>query len=187
VVAVGAPHHVTQRGNARQDVFVNDGLRRVCLDLLAKHAGKNSLRVVDSPPISCCVRSGIGRRQATPDQDIGAQVGAVGPNQCAAFHAQLHKSHFVVPNLRENWAHQHWSEVPLDYATVGQGEFYTVVAQRLRLPYANQFHISSLVQWSDGFQRRSTTSPFPVDSQFLPMKGCPFEYQRHGSPWEISP
>ena len=45
VVAVGAPHHVTQRGNARQDVFVNDGLRRVYLDLLAEHAGKNSLRV----------------------------------------------------------------------------------------------------------------------------------------------
>src|ERR1035437_243594 len=46
VVAVGAPHHVTQRGNARQDVFVNDGLRRIYLNLLAEHAGKNSLRVV---------------------------------------------------------------------------------------------------------------------------------------------
>ena len=25
VVAVGVPHHITQRGNSRQDVFVNDG------------------------------------------------------------------------------------------------------------------------------------------------------------------
>ena len=29
--------------------------------------------------------------------------------------------------------------------------------------------------------------PFSVRSQFLAMKGCPFEYQRHGSPREISP
>ena len=36
-------------------------------------------------------------------------------------------------------------------------------------------------------QRRSTTSPVPVRSQFLAMKGGPFEYQRHGSPREISP
>jgi putative transposase len=46
VVAVGVPHHVTQRGNGRQDVFVNDGVRRVYLDLLAEHAGKNQLGVV---------------------------------------------------------------------------------------------------------------------------------------------
>jgi putative transposase len=46
VVAVGASHHVTQRGNGRQEVFVNDGLRRVYLDLLTEHANKNSLRVV---------------------------------------------------------------------------------------------------------------------------------------------
>ncbi|MGA3096499.1 MAG: transposase [Bryobacteraceae bacterium] len=46
VVAVGAAHHVTQRGNSRQDVFVNDGVRRAYLDLLAEHAGRNKLRVV---------------------------------------------------------------------------------------------------------------------------------------------
>jgi putative transposase len=46
VVAVGAAHHVTQRGNGRQDVFVNDGLRRMYLDLRAGHAGRNKLRVV---------------------------------------------------------------------------------------------------------------------------------------------
>src|SRR6185436_3090795 len=62
---------------------------------------------LDSPPISSCVRSSIGRRQATPDQDIGAQVGAVGPNQCAGFHTKLHKSHLVVPNLGENRTFQH--------------------------------------------------------------------------------
>jgi len=42
VVAVGAAHHVTERGNGRQDVFVNDGLRRVYLDLLTEHAAGTS-------------------------------------------------------------------------------------------------------------------------------------------------
>jgi putative transposase len=46
VAAVGTAHHVTQRGNGRQDVFVNEGPRRAYLDLLAGHAGRNNLRVV---------------------------------------------------------------------------------------------------------------------------------------------
>ncbi len=46
VVAVGLPHHVTQRGNDRRDVFVQDGLRRVSLELLAEHAGRNGLHVL---------------------------------------------------------------------------------------------------------------------------------------------
>jgi putative transposase len=46
VVAVGLPHHVTQRGNGRQDVFLSDGLRRVYLELLAEHAARNGLRVL---------------------------------------------------------------------------------------------------------------------------------------------
>jgi putative transposase len=46
VVAVGAPHHVTQRGNARQDVFLDGGLCCVYLELLAEHAGRNRLRVL---------------------------------------------------------------------------------------------------------------------------------------------
>ena len=52
-----------------------------------------------------------------------------------------------------------------------RGELDAVVVQGLRFPYANQFHDSSLVQRGDGFQRRSTTSSFPVGSQFLAMQG----------------
>ena len=46
VVAVGIPHHITQRGNARQDVFTSDSLRRVYLDLLAEHSANNRLRIL---------------------------------------------------------------------------------------------------------------------------------------------
>jgi REP element-mobilizing transposase RayT len=46
VVAVGVPHHVTQRGNARQDVFLNDDLCCAYLELLAEHAQRNRLRIL---------------------------------------------------------------------------------------------------------------------------------------------
>ena len=37
VVAIDAPHHITQRGNARQTVFEGDADRLVYLDLLRQH------------------------------------------------------------------------------------------------------------------------------------------------------
>jgi putative transposase len=46
VVAVGLPHHITQRGNARQDVFTTDSLRRAYLRLLFQHAATHRLRVL---------------------------------------------------------------------------------------------------------------------------------------------
>ena len=117
------------------------------------HSGLKSVRSVGTAANnrSRCVRSRIGWRQATPDQNVGAQVGAGRPNQSAAFHAHLPKSCLVVPDLGKNWTYQHWSEISLDYATVGQSELYPVVVQRLRYPNSNQSHVSSSVQWGDGF------------------------------------
>jgi putative transposase len=37
VVAVGAPHHVTRRGNNRQKTFLSDADRRVYLAVLGAH------------------------------------------------------------------------------------------------------------------------------------------------------
>ncbi len=45
-IAVGLPHHVTQRGNGRRDVFLSDPLRRIYLDLLREHAVQNRLRIL---------------------------------------------------------------------------------------------------------------------------------------------
>jgi putative transposase len=44
-VAVGAPHHVTQRGNGRQDVFFTDRDREVYLGTLFGYAARYGLRV----------------------------------------------------------------------------------------------------------------------------------------------
>jgi putative transposase len=45
-VAVGFAHHITQRGNNRQDVFFVDDDRRVYLELLKAQADKEALEVV---------------------------------------------------------------------------------------------------------------------------------------------
>ncbi len=44
-VAVGVPHHLTQRGNNRQDVFFTTDDRRLYLELLAANAARFGLRV----------------------------------------------------------------------------------------------------------------------------------------------
>jgi len=46
VVAAGLPHHITQRGNARQDVFTTSSLCRAYLDLLSEHATRHGLRIM---------------------------------------------------------------------------------------------------------------------------------------------
>ena len=46
VVAVGVPHHVTQRGNNRQQVFFSDQQRRLYLATLAGYATRNQLQIL---------------------------------------------------------------------------------------------------------------------------------------------
>ena len=46
VVAPGVAHHITQRGNNRQLVFHSDYDRRLYVDLLARYAGANSVRML---------------------------------------------------------------------------------------------------------------------------------------------
>jgi len=47
VVAVDVPHHVTQRGNARQYILDSDADRMVYLDLLRRYAQLHELSLVD--------------------------------------------------------------------------------------------------------------------------------------------
>jgi putative transposase len=45
-VLPGAPHHVTQRGNNRQDVFFSDGDRIRYLQLLGEHSLRHDVRIL---------------------------------------------------------------------------------------------------------------------------------------------
>jgi putative transposase len=46
VVMVGLPHHITQRGNGRRDVFLTDGLKQTYLDLLRREGGVHGMRIL---------------------------------------------------------------------------------------------------------------------------------------------
>ena len=46
IVVPGVPHHITQRGNNRQDVFFVDDDRRLYLRLLAQSAARYGLQVL---------------------------------------------------------------------------------------------------------------------------------------------
>jgi REP element-mobilizing transposase RayT len=45
-IAVGCAHHITQRGNNRQDVFMVDDDREVYLQILAEQAGRYGLEIL---------------------------------------------------------------------------------------------------------------------------------------------
>ena len=46
IVIPKVPHHVTQRGNNRQDVFFTDDDRRLYLDLLRDHCATAGVRIL---------------------------------------------------------------------------------------------------------------------------------------------
>lgn len=72
IVVPGVAHHVTQRGNNRQDVFFVDDDRRVYLDLLAAQAERFGLKV-----LGYCLMSNHVHLIATPtgEQSLAKAVG----------------------------------------------------------------------------------------------------------------
>jgi len=74
-IAVGCAHHITQRGNNRQDVFFVDRDREVYLQILQEQAGKhgleilgyclmsNQVHVIAIPHAEDSLAKGIGRTQ----------------------------------------------------------------------------------------------------------------------------
>ncbi|HEY2392330.1 MAG TPA: transposase [Candidatus Angelobacter sp.] len=63
VVAVDVPHHVTQRGNARQSILTSDGDRMVYLELLRNAVQFNSVSL-----LGYCLMSNHVHRVMVPHQ-----------------------------------------------------------------------------------------------------------------------
>jgi putative transposase len=80
VVAVGVPHHVTQRGNNRQDVFLQDEDRRFYLETLRKQCELHGLAV-----LGYCLMTNHVHLVAIPRQ---AHSLARGLGKTHPFHAQ---------------------------------------------------------------------------------------------------
>jgi putative transposase len=80
VVAVGVPHHVTQRGNNRQDVFLQDEDRRFYLETLRKQCDLHGLAV-----LGYCLMTNHVHLVAVPQR---AQSLARGLGKTHQFYAQ---------------------------------------------------------------------------------------------------
>ncbi len=65
VVAAGVPHHITQRGNNRQQIFFSDPDRRFYLTLLRRHAERHGLRV-----LGWCLMPNHVHLVATPEHEL---------------------------------------------------------------------------------------------------------------------
>ena len=71
-VAVGFAHHITQRGNNRQDVFFVDDDRRVYLELLKEQADKYSLDLTGYCLMSNHIHIvAIPQKQDSPAKAVG--------------------------------------------------------------------------------------------------------------------
>ena len=64
VVAVGVAHHITQRGNARQEVFTTDAMRSAYLRLLSEHAALHHLRI-----LAYCIMTNHVHVVAVPERE----------------------------------------------------------------------------------------------------------------------
>jgi putative transposase len=99
IVIPGLPHHITQRGNNRQDVFFVDGDRIAYLDLLREQCEKHKVRVlgyclmtnhvhlVVTPPQEDSLNLAIGRTHFIYTQYINRLHGRSGHLWQGRFHS----------------------------------------------------------------------------------------------------
>jgi REP-associated tyrosine transposase len=93
VVTVGAPHHVTQRGNYRQKVFFSDSDRRIYLALLAEQCRRHQLRIQ-----GYCLMPNHVHLIAVPQSADGLRL-AIG---------EVHRRYTRMINFREGWRGHLW-------------------------------------------------------------------------------
>ncbi|MGH8648783.1 MAG: transposase, partial [Burkholderiales bacterium] len=67
-VFAGVPHHVTQRGNRREEVFFTDGDREAYLDWLTEYCQKHHVEV-----LAYCLMTNHIHLVVVPDTDNGLQ------------------------------------------------------------------------------------------------------------------
>ncbi len=107
VVAVDVPHHITQRGNARQHIFVNDAIRHAYLRLLRQHARVNHLRI-----LAYCLMTNHVHIVAVPEHD--ASLASTFRHAHARFaqfwNTQFHRDGHL-------WQNRYYS-CPVEYAAL---------------------------------------------------------------------
>ena len=128
IVIPGLAHHVTQRGNNRQDVFFVDDDRRVYLTLLGKEAARFGLRVE-----GYCLMTNHVHLIATPDR---AEALAKAVGRTHYLYAQyVNRLHGRVGHLWQNRFHSCALEGEYFWAALAYVERNPVRAKMVRRPW----------------------------------------------------
>ena len=105
IVIPSVPHHVTQRGNRRQQVFFDDGDDRAYLALLAEHLGKAGVAVW-----GWCLMPNHVHLMLAPSS----------PDALRKSLAEAHRRYSRMVNVREGWRGYLWqgrfASYPMDAA-----------------------------------------------------------------------
>ena len=103
VVVPGVPHHIVQRGNRRQDVFIRKGDQQAYLNILKEQATKNHLSVW-----AYCLMNNHVHIIGVPKEE----------NSLTRAMAETHRLYTRMVNFREGWRGHLWQErfssCPLD-------------------------------------------------------------------------
>jgi putative transposase len=99
IVVPGLPHHVTQRGNRRQDTFFGEADYRAYLDLLAEACGKTGVACW----AYCLMPNHVHLILVPPERAPGA-------DGLRAALGEAHRRYTRLINLRQGWRGHLWQE-----------------------------------------------------------------------------
>lgn len=112
VIAPGIPHHITQRGNRRQQTFFCDDDYAVYIDLMAEWCGKYNVAIW-----AWCLMPNHVHLIAVPETEDGL-ARAIG---------EAHRRYTRMINFREKWRGHLWQE---RFASFPMDENYLLAAAR---------------------------------------------------------
>jgi putative transposase len=112
VIAPGTPHHITQRGNRRQQTFFSDDDYRAYIDLMAEGCGKHHVEIW-----AWCLMPNHVHLIALPETEEGL-AHAIG---------EVHRRYTRRINFREGWRGHLWQE---RFASFPMDESYLLSATR---------------------------------------------------------
>jgi putative transposase len=112
VVVPGLPHHITQRGNRRQDVFFQESDYKEYLSLMRKHCDANGVEIW-----GYCLMSNHIHLIAVPEE----------PDSLARGIGEAHRRYTRMINFREKWRGYLWQG---RFASSPMNEHYLHTAMR---------------------------------------------------------
>src|SRR5512137_331895 len=128
-----------------------------------------------------------GGRWTAPDEDVGAQVRPISPDDRATLGTDVPEALRRMEELVEDRSVQQRADVSLDNRIIGQVQAEAEVIQRFHAHDTYQAHARpSLLQRRNGLRRPTPLSHLPGSPQFLTMERGPFQHEGERPPREFA-